>query len=120
VSMDVLRGNEPLTLIAHRNDNSQPQQIPETKFDGASEPPVLGIEVEQNAIGILLTEIHVGSPAHEAGLLRGDWIIRICDMEVRSIEDIQDALQFSGLLEIQVTIRRDLEIIQVSIPLQRR
>ncbi len=120
VSMDVLRGNDPLTLIAHRNDNSQPQQIPEMKFDGASEPPVLGIEVEQNAIGILLTEIHVGSPAHEAGLLRGDWIIRICDMEVRSIEDIQDALQFSGLLEIQMTIRRDLEIIQVSIPLQRQ
>ncbi|NRA76016.1 MAG: PDZ domain-containing protein, partial [Planctomycetes bacterium] len=120
VSMEVLRGNEPLTLVAHRNDDTQPQQIPETNFDVASEPPVLGIEVEQNAIGILLTEIHEGSPAHDAGLRRGDWIIRICDMEVRSIEDIQDALQYSGLVEIQMTIRRDLEIIQVSLPLQRR
>ena len=81
---------------------------------------MLGIEVEENAIGILLTEVHEGSLAADAGLQRGDWIIRICVMEVRSIEDIQDSLQYSGLIQIQMTIRRDLDLIEVSIPLSRR
>ena len=122
VSLELLRGNEPLTLVAHRGDLAPSQQLSDTvmAMAMANEPPVLGIEVEENAIGILLTEIHEGSSAQEAGLQRGDWIIRICEMEVRTIEDMQDSLQYSGLLEIEMTIRRDLEIFQVTIPLQRR
>ncbi len=120
VSLQVLRGLESLNLVVHRREVIDSLDLPEVMDVAAMQPPVLGIEVEENAIGILLTEIHDGMPAAEAGLQRGDWIIRICDMEIRSIEDIQDSLQYSGLVEIPVTIRRDLEIIQTLIPLQRR
>ncbi len=120
VSMEVLRGNEPMTLIAHRNELPSAEPLPAGITAASQAPPVLGIEVEENAIGILVTEIHDGSLASEAGLQQGDWIIRVCEMEVRSIEDMQDSLQYSGLLEIHVTIRRDLDILQYTIPLQQR
>ncbi|MDE0960360.1 MAG: PDZ domain-containing protein [Planctomycetota bacterium] len=123
VAMEVLRGDQVQQLVAHRAEleGLDPQQAEDVVTAAADlEPQVLGIEVEENAIGILLTDIHEGSLAEAAGLKRGDWIIRICEMEVRSIEDIQDSLQYSGLIEIQMTIRRDLDLIEVSIPLSRR
>jgi S1-C subfamily serine protease len=124
VEMEVLRGDQVQQLVALRAaleeiDLQQPSLEVVTAATDL-EPPMLGIEVEENAIGILLTEVHEGSLAADAGLQRGDWIIRICEMEVRSIEDIQDSLQYSGLIQIQMTIRRDLDLIEVSIPLSRR
>ncbi len=122
IPMEVIRGGEIEQLVAQRP--SAPAMdatvIAEVVPSSYSEPPVLGIEVEENAIGILLTDVHEGSLAQEAGLQQGDWIIRICEMEVRSIEDIQDSLQYTGLAEIQVTVRRDLEILQLTIPILRR
>ncbi|MEE2856417.1 MAG: PDZ domain-containing protein [Planctomycetota bacterium] len=122
IEMEVIRGDEVRHLVAHRQQDPLDNPVMEADVVPAAyqEPPVLGIEVEENAIGILLTEVHEGSLAHDAGLKRGDWIIRICEMEVRSIEDIQDSLQYSGLAEIQITVRRDLELIEISIPLNRR
>jgi S1-C subfamily serine protease len=124
VELEVLRGDQVQQLSALRAalEEIDPQQPSLDVVTAAAnlEPPMLGIEVEENTIGILLTEVHEGSLAADAGLQRGDWIIRICEMEVRSIEDIQDSLQYSGLIQIQMTIRRDLDLIEVSIPLSRR
>lgn len=122
ISMEVIRGGEMEQLVAHRPSSPAMDGaiVAEVVPSSYSEPPVLGIEVEENAIGILLTDVHEGSLAQEAGLQQGDWIIRICEMEVRSIEDIQDSLQYTGLAEIQVTVRRDLEILQLTIPIFRR
>ena len=122
IELEVIRGDEVQQLVAHRREAPVDHSVMEADVVPAAyqEPPVLGIEVEENAIGILLTEVHEGSLAQDAGLRRGDWIVRICEMEVRSIEDIQDSLQYSGLAEIQITVRRDLELIEISIPLNRR
>jgi len=122
IELEVIRGDEVQHLVAHRLEAPVDHPVMEADVVPAAyqETPVLGIEVEENAIGILVTEVHEGSLAHDAGLKRGDWIIRICEMEIRSIEDIQDSLQYSGLAEIQITVRRDLQLIEVSIPLIRR
>jgi len=122
IELEVIRGDEVQHLVAHRSEAPVDHPVMETDVVPAAyqETPVLGIEVEENAIGILVTEVHEGSLAHDAGLKRGDWIVRICEMEIRSIEDIQDSLQYSGLAEIQITVRRDLQLIEVSIPLNRR
>ena len=82
-----------------------------------ADPPVLGLDIEENSWGILVTGTVEGMPAHEGGLRAGDWIISICDSGVDSIEDVSNALQFQGLDVIRMKVRRGTETLELSVPL---
>ncbi|EEG76957.1 S1C family serine protease [Dethiobacter alkaliphilus] len=58
--------------------------------------------------GVLIQDVVDGSPAQQAGIRRGDVIIRIDDKQITNFTDLRDGLQeFSVGDEVEVTIIRD-------------
>lgn len=53
--------------------------------------------------GVLVRAVDEGSPAHGAGLLEGDLIVAAGGRDVRSLEDLQDAIERAeGSLEVRI------------------
>lgn len=122
VTVEVERGlnrvqlmTRPMPAVASIAEFSAP--VPASMALSAPEDLFLGLDVEENAIGILVTGIVEGFSASEGGLEPGDWIIRICGSEVRTIEDLKTIFQYQGLDSIEFTVRRGLETLELTIPL---
>lgn len=58
-------------------------------------------------LGVYITQVLDGSPAEEAGLIKGDIITAINDDTINSYEDLQEAMQYHKVGEqITVTVQR--------------
>ena len=122
VVFEVQRGLDQVVLMTRPREaiatvEEKPTPVPAAATLELEETPILGLDIEENSWGILVTSTVEGMPAHEGGLRAGDWILSICDSSVDSIEDVTTALQFQGLDTILVTVRRGIETLELSIPL---
>jgi len=73
---------------------------------GSSSPKrVLGVYGNFTPGGMLLTRIVPGSPAEQAGLLPGDWILKVDEQVIRSQQDYEQALVASADL-VGLMVRR--------------
>jgi serine protease Do len=50
----------------------------------------LGLEADE---GVAVVDVEHGSPAHEAGIRRGDVILEVNRQEVKSVEDLKEAIE---------------------------
>lgn len=122
VVFEVQRGLDQVVLMTRPREaiaivEEKPTPVPATASLELEETPILGLDIEENSWGILVTGTVEGMPAHEGGLRAGDWIMSICDSGVDTIEDVTTALQFQGLDTISVKVRRGIETLELSIPL---
>ena len=122
VVFEVERGLDTLVLMTRPRDvvaafDETVEIVPAAANLVPEETPFLGMDVEQNSWGIMVTGIVEGLPAHAGGLLPGDWIISICDTSVETIEDMQTALQYQGLHSVSIRVRRGMETVEGSVPL---
>ena len=122
VVFEVQRGLDQVVLMTRPREaiatvEEKPTPVPAAATLKLEETPILGLDIEENSWGILVTSTVEGMPAHEGGLRAGDWILSICDSSVDTIEDVTTALQFQGLDTILVTVRRGFETLELSIPL---
>ena len=122
VVFEVQRGLDQVVLMTRPREaiatvEEKPTPVPAAASLELEETPILGLDIEENSWGILVTGTVEGMPAHEGGLRAGDWILSICDSSVDSIEDVTTALQFQGLDTISVKVRRGIETLELSVPL---
>lgn len=122
VVFEVQRGLDQVVLMTRPREaiatiEEKPTPVPAAASLELEETPILGLDIEENSWGILVTGTVEGMPAYEGGLRAGDWILSICDSSVDSIEDVTTALQFQGLDTILVKVRRGIETLELSIPL---
>ena len=122
VVFEVQRGLDQVVLMTRPREaiaivEEKPTPVPAAASLELEETPILGLDIEENSWGILVTGTVEGMPAHEGGLRAGDWILSICDSGVDSIEDVTIALQFQGLDTISVKVRRGIETLELSVPL---
>ena len=122
VVFEVQRGLDQVVLMTRPREaiaivEEKPTPVPAAASLELEETPILGLDIEENSWGILVTGTVEGMPAHEGGLRAGDWIMSICDSGVDTIEDVTTALQFQGLDTISVKVRRGIETLELSIPL---
>lgn len=126
VEIVVKRGDRELTLTATLE--TAPDQITQNSPDARTEER-LGLRVEavspQNAReyrlgsrtnGVVVVAVEPGSAADEAGIQRGDLIVRVNDRDVRSPQDMQNILKdvkrgerlsvalFRGRAEVLITL----------------
>ena len=122
VVFEVERGLDQVVLMTRPREAiaavvKEAHPVPAAAVMEVADPPVLGLDIEENSWGILVTGTVEGMPAHEGGLRAGDWILSICDSGVDSIEDVSNALQFQGLDVIRMKVRRGTETLELSVPL---
>ncbi|HET9200187.1 MAG TPA: trypsin-like peptidase domain-containing protein [Dehalococcoidia bacterium] len=81
---------------------------------------VQGLGLEE-ARGVAITEIVVGSPADEAGLEENDVIVQIGDVEIEDSGDLSTALlEYRAGDEVEITVIRDGEEETVTLTLGER
>ena len=122
VVFEVQRGLDQVVLMTRPREaiatvEEAPTPVPAAAALEMEEAPILGLDIEENSWGILVTGTVEGMPAHEGGLRAGDWILSICDSNVDSIEDVATALQYQGLHTIMIKVRRGIETLELSVPL---
>lgn len=122
VVFEVQRGLDQVVLMTRPGEaiatvEEAPTPVPAAAALEMEEAPILGLDIEENSWGILVTGTVEGMPAHEGGLRVGDWILSICDSNVDSIEDVATALQYQGLHTIMIKVRRGIETLELSVPL---
>lgn len=122
VVFEVQRGLDQVVLMTRPREaiatvEEKPTPVPAAASFEMEETPILGLDIEENSWGILVTGTVEGMPAHEGGLRAGDWILSICDSNVDSIEDVATALQYQGLHTIMIKVRRGIETLELSVPL---
>ena len=122
VVFEVQRGLDQVVLMTRPREaiaivEEKPTPVPAASSLEMEETPILGLDIEENSWGILVTGTVEGMPAHEGGLRAGDWILSICGSGVDTIEDVTTSLQFQGLDTILVKVRRGIETLELSIPL---
>src|SRR5690606_9205198 len=62
-----------------------------------------------------------GTPAHQAGIRRGDRLIRFGDAAVRSLNDVRDAAFFKTVGEyVDVTVQRENEMLAFPVEVVER
>ncbi|MCL2760764.1 MAG: PDZ domain-containing protein [Desulfuromonadales bacterium] len=79
-------------------------------------PPILGMQVidlndeQRNQLknkGIIVSDVIKGSPAYKAGLLKGDIIIKIDDIDVHDVQSFQSLEQKYEGQKVEITYMRD-------------
>ncbi len=74
-----------------------------------------------DAPGVLVTDIFVGSPADSAGILRGDVIVSVEDVDVSTIYDMTLAIEgYNHGQDILLVLLRADEEIEISLTLESR
>ena len=65
--------------------------------------------------GLLVRAVQEGSPAAKAGVQRGDLLIAAGDRELRSVDDLFDALEAGGALQLKVVRGSDELMLEVAL-----
>jgi serine protease Do len=99
VSIMVIREGKRKELTVTLGDRAEYLGLAQADSEATGKPAWLGIEVEdvhgdfarrvglKEEKGVVVTNIEVGSPADDKGILQGDVIIRIGNEEVQDIDD---------------------------------
>ena len=70
----------------------------------------IGIEIGKNASGVVVTRVFDGTPASEAGIKAGDYLIDVEGTEINASSELEDVTTLiKGKKEIVVTVKRDKE-----------
>ena len=64
----------------------------------------LGVEILETPMGVLITKIETNSPAYKSELCVGDYIVKIGDYKIKTVDDLATELNFLKAGEL-VTIR---------------
>lgn len=76
---------------------------------------MFGVDFEVDK-GIIIVKVHQGTPAHKAGLLNGDIVIKLGDLEINNINDLKKGLYNYSLGDSEtLTIIRNGETITVDV-----
>lgn len=70
----------------------------------------IGIEIGKNTSGVVVTRVFDGTPASEAGIKAGDYLIDVEGTEINASSVLEDVTTLiKGKKEIVVTVKRDKE-----------
>ena len=82
--------------------------------------PLVGIAVREKDGGLLVTQVFPDSPADEAGVQPGDWLIRLADEEVTSPDELDRiARSLEPYDRVPIEVERGFESIELSVWLGR-
>jgi len=74
--------------------------------------------VEDTDKGVVITRINEDSPAEEAGLIKGDVILKIDDIEVNTVDEVCEALEeYQDGDQVQIVLRRGSEAVVKTVKL---
>lgn len=75
----------------------------------------------QSQKGVLISEVFENSPAHKAGIRKGDFLIQIHHQNIRNIRDVVDKVAtFKPGSYVQIAIVRDEKIINIDLKITER
>ncbi len=80
-----------LTLGAMPEGLSSAEKSPERPVSTEKKADWLGLSVEEKDGGVIVSGVESGSRAAAAGIVKGDKILRVGDIEVNSLNDLQKA-----------------------------
>ncbi len=105
VDLLVIRDGKTKELTVTLGDRAEYLGMAEESEEMQEEPTWLGIEVEEvqgefarrfglnEERGVVVTEVEVGSPADDKGMMRGDVIIRIGNEDIEGVEDYERVMR---------------------------
>jgi Do/DeqQ family serine protease len=98
------------TAVPQNREGEEPQAQPQSGKLGLSLQPVspqvakqLGLE---GSDGLVVTDVDQAGPAAEAGIARGDVVLEINRTAVKSVEDVQSALERAGDRPVLMLVAR--------------
>ncbi|MEN3045479.1 MAG: trypsin-like peptidase domain-containing protein [Candidatus Hydrothermales bacterium] len=103
--VDLLRKDESVPLMYERNvKRNVTNIIPESKLENFLH--VMGITLKDEKNGVVINSVKRGRYAERLGLKEGDFIVKVEDIEVESIKDIERVLCEYVKKEKKWTIKR--------------
>jgi S1-C subfamily serine protease len=114
ISIKIKRGKRKETIkvtLGRKEKIKPPEKV----------PGYIGIDVEDAEEGVVITKVEEGSPAHKAGLKKGDIILSIDDAEIVELKDMKEVLakKYAGDT-IEIVVERGDEEKSVRLTLAKR
>ncbi len=116
------RNNQPYMVIAQDEEMEDgiADYILATRELKGTEPPQLGVSVEEKDQGLTVSGVREKSPAKTAGMQKGDVIIQAAGQAIRSLPDLRLVLFYSEIgsrLKIQIkrgdqTLTKEVELFE--------
>ncbi len=117
--LDELEPSDGAKANDEKEENAQPGSGESGKL-GMSLQPLSGesrkqLNVPDDADGLVVTEVDPAGPAAEAGIARGDVVMSINRQPVKTVQDVQSALNSAGDKPILLLISRGGQVVYITV-----